>query len=251
MAEIARTNASWEPFKIEYRLIARDGRVVWVRDEAVLMRDEQGRPEAWQGVMVDITERKRAEEEITFLAYHDELTGLPNRLTFERALDLALARGRRRGLVVSVLFVDLDDFKRVNDTLGHAAGDELLRQVTERLTGAVRETDVVARHAGDEFLILLADLDPEPPEGALDPLGQATLVAERIHESLEQPFVLAAGTTSMSASIGVSRFPLDADTSKDLLNRADAAMYQSKKRASAGTAVYGGEGLDPRAPEGR
>jgi diguanylate cyclase (GGDEF)-like protein/PAS domain S-box-containing protein len=251
MAENARTNASWEPFKIEYRLIARDGRVVWVRDEAVLIRDEQGRPEAWQGVMVDITERKRAEEEITFLAYHDELTGLPNRLTFERALDLALARGRRRNLVVSVLFVDLDDFKRVNDTLGHAAGDELLRQVTERLTAAVRETDVVARHAGDEFLILLADLDPDPPDGALDPLGQATLVAERIHESLEQPFVLAAGTTSVSASIGVSRFPLDADNSKDLLNRADAAMYQSKKRASAGTAVYGGEGLDPRAPEGR
>jgi diguanylate cyclase (GGDEF)-like protein len=197
--------------------------------------------------MVDITERKRAEEEITFLAYHDELTGLPNRLTFERALDLALARGRRRGLVVAVLFVDLDDFKRVNDTLGHAAGDELLRQVAERLTGAVRETDVVARHAGDEFLVLLADLDPEPPEGMPDPLVQATLVAERIHQSLERPFRLVAGRTSVSASIGISRFPLDADSAKDLMNRADAAMYQSKKRAPAGSAVYGGEGLDSRA----
>ena len=246
MAENIRTNATHEPFKVEYRLIARDGRAVWVRDEAVLIRDEEGNPEAWQGVMVDITERKRAEEEITVLAYHDELTGLPNRLTFERALELALARGRRRGLVVAVLFVDLDDFKRVNDTLGHAAGDELLRQVAERLTGAVRETDVVARHAGDEFLVLLADLDPDPVDGGLDPLGQATRVAERIHEALERPFRLIAGRTSMSASVGISRFPIDADSAKELLNRADAAMYQSKKRAPAGSAVYGGEDLGPR-----
>jgi diguanylate cyclase (GGDEF)-like protein/PAS domain S-box-containing protein len=239
MTESLRTNATREPFKAEYRLVAKDGSVVWVRDEAVLIRDDQGRPEAWQGVMVDITERKRAEEEIAFLAYHDELTGLPNRLTFERTLDLAIARARRRASIVAVLFVDLDDFKRVNDTLGHAAGDELLKQVADRLAGAVRDTDVVARHAGDEFLVLLGDLETLDPEaGGLSPLAQAERVADRIHRALDRPFHIGASEARVTASIGLSRFPIDADTPKDLLNKADTAMYKSKRRAPAGSVVF-------------
>src|SRR5213078_589364 len=107
------------------------------------------------------TDRKRAEEQVAFLAYHDKLTGLPNRLMFERVLDLALARARRSDLAVGVLFLDLDNFKLVNDSLGHAAGDELLREMASRLGGAVRATDIVARQGGDEFLVLLADLEKE------------------------------------------------------------------------------------------
>jgi diguanylate cyclase (GGDEF)-like protein/PAS domain S-box-containing protein len=240
LAENLRTNATLEPFKAEYRLVAKDGHVVWVRDEAVLVRDEEGHPEVWQGVMVDITERKRAEEEIAFLAYHDELTGLPNRLTFERTLDLAIARARRRGSVVAVLFVDLDDFKRVNDSLGHAAGDELLRQVADRLSGAVRDTDVVARHAGDEFLVLLGDLETLDEEsGALSPLAQAEVVADRMHHALDRSFRIGGSEVKVSASVGISRFPVDADAPKDLLEKADIAMYQSKKQAPAGSVVFG------------
>src|SRR5207237_9914351 len=129
MAEHERTNRTGDPFTIEYRLIHRDGSVVWVRDEALVARDEGGAPSFWQGIMLDITERKRAEEQIAFLAYHDKLTHLPNRAMFEEMLELSLARARRRGESVAVLYLDLDNFKLVNDSLGHAAGDELLSQM--------------------------------------------------------------------------------------------------------------------------
>src|SRR5207249_11732244 len=140
---------------------------------------------AWQGVMVDITERKRAEQQVTYLAYHDNLTGLPNRTMLEEALGLALARARRNGTEVAVLYLDLDDFKRINDSLGHGAGDDVLRQVAGRLQGAVRESDLVARHGGDEFLVLLDDL---PGAGDADPRRAADIsrmVAERVREALD------------------------------------------------------------------
>src|SRR5439155_18727803 len=111
--------------------------------------------------MIDVTDRKQAEEQIRFLAYHDRLTGLPNRTMFEEALGLALARARRHRLGVAVLFLDLDNFKLVNDSLGHNAGDELLREVASRLRTVNREEDLVARQGGDEFLVLLADLSSE------------------------------------------------------------------------------------------
>ncbi len=113
----------------------------------------------------DITARKRADQRVAYLAYHDDLTGLPNRLMFGEHLDLALARAQRHGRQVAVLYVDLDDFKQVNDTYGHEAGDQLLRQIARRLERATRATDLVARHGGDEFIVLVADLpaDRIPP----------------------------------------------------------------------------------------
>jgi diguanylate cyclase (GGDEF)-like protein/PAS domain S-box-containing protein len=238
LAENLRTNETGEPFKAEYRLMHKDGRVVWVRDEATLVTDQLGRRRFWQGVMVDITERRRAEEQVAFLAYHDKLTGLPNRVMFERVLDLALARARRGGLAAGVLFMDLDNFKLVNDSLGHAAGDELLREMASRLGGAVRATDVVARQGGDEFLVLLADLDKEASSDQLGATDLALSVAGRVHEAMKTPIALYGAEFFITASIGISLFPESARDARTLLKQADGAMYRSKQRGPGGTVVF-------------
>jgi diguanylate cyclase (GGDEF)-like protein/PAS domain S-box-containing protein len=246
LAENARTNASGEAFKEEYRIFHRDGRVVWVRDEAALITDEAGRPRFWQGVMVDITERKRAEEQVAFLAYHDKLTGLPNRVMFEQVLDLALARARRNDLALAVLYMDLDNFKLVNDSLGHAAGDELLREMAIRLDESVRESDVVARQGGDEFLVLLGDLHRDARgNGSPGAAAMSQSVADRIHEVMRRPFILSGTEFYVTASIGISLFPESAGDAKSLLKQADAAMYRSKKAAPGGFVIYASEAPDP------
>lgn len=219
----------------EYRMVRKDnGAIVWIREEAATLRDERGEPYMTQGLMYDITASKEAEAQIAFLAYHDALTRLANRALFEEMLEPALARARRNDLGVAVLFMDLDRFKEVNDTWGHDAGDELLRQVAERLLDSTRETDLVARQGGDEFLVLLSDLDlTAAPGGALD-ISQA--LAERIRRAMKVPFRLAAAEVQTSASIGVSIFPFDAADGRTLLKNADSAMYESKK-AQRGSVV--------------
>ena len=147
------------PLNHEYRMVHEDGTVKWVMEQAFPIDDGDGEPWLIQGVIFDITQRKMAEEQIAFLAYHDKLTGLPNRALFEEMLESALARARRFDHGVGVLFLDLDNFKLVNDSLGHHAGDQLLIQLAERLRVCTRETDTVARLSGDEFLLLLADLE--------------------------------------------------------------------------------------------
>ena len=238
-------NRSGEPFVVEYRMTARDGHVVWVRDEAILMEDEHGKPQFWQGVMVDITDRKQAEGEIAFLAYHDRLTGLPNRAMFQEVLDLSLARARRQGMSCAVLHVDLDNFKLVNDSLGHAAGDELLRQLSGRLKETVRESDLVSRAGGDEFLILLSDMEGTPADADEGARNSALLAAEslarRVQDSLRVPFVLEGDEVYVSASIGVSVYPLDAMDGSTLLRNADLAMYRSKKERPGGCMIFAEE----------
>ena len=239
LAERARTVRTKEPFQEEYRLIAADGREVWLRDEAVLIRDEQKKPRFWQGVLVDITDRKQAEAEVSFLAYHDKLTDLPNRVMFEEVMDVALARAKRNDTAAAVLYLDLDNFKEVNDSLGHAAGDELLREVAGRLKEAVREADVVARQGGDEFLVLLADLGRgADPAGV--PLAEvlAVAVADRIHDALRRPFDLGGTAFDITASIGISLFPLTAKDAGALSQQADAAMYRSKRARPGGSVVF-------------
>lgn len=154
-----------EPFTFEYRLLAADGRVVWFRDSAVVVRDGAGEPAFIHGVMLDITEQKAREEHAVFLAYHDKLTGLPNRAMFEELLEFSLARARRHELAVAIVCVDLDDFKLMNDSLGHEHGDALVTQCAERLREATRETDLVARQGGDEFLLLLSDIERDGAGG--------------------------------------------------------------------------------------
>jgi diguanylate cyclase (GGDEF)-like protein/PAS domain S-box-containing protein len=228
-----------EPFTLEYRLVAGDGRVLWFSDSAVVVHDSTGEPLYVQGVMLDITKRKEAEERIAFLAYHDKLTGLPNRVLFDELLDLSLARARRHGLGVSVISVDIDNFKLVNDSLGHEAGDALIVLLSERLREATRETDLVARPGGDEFLMLLADLEQTSTLPGGDP---ATIVAEsvasRIQASLRQPFEVAGTELYLTASLGISLFPGHGEDAETLLRQADNAMFRSKQLGPGGSFVH-------------
>ena len=230
--ERARIEYEWflqtgQPEYGEYRYVRPDGRVVWVRDHAAMIRDEEGTPLFIQGVMTDITQTKEAHLRMQHLAYHDPLTGLPNRAMYEQHLDLALARARRDDLAVAVIFLDLDAFKPVNDTHGHATGDEVLRQMAARLSSAVRETDLVARQGGDEFLILVADL----PLGVRGEEATAAVrkVVERIERALADPFLLRVGTLTMRASVGDAIYPLNATEPYQLLRHADEAMYEHKR----------------------
>jgi diguanylate cyclase (GGDEF)-like protein/PAS domain S-box-containing protein len=199
-----------------------------------------GRPPMYTGFVRDITDRRRAEEQIAFLAYHDRLTGLPNRAMFEEIAEMAMARARRHDLAIAVLYLDLDNFKMVNDSLGHAAGDELLRQVAGRLRDASRETDLVARLGGDEFLVLLPDLSPTAAADTAESAQTAAeAVAGRIRDALRRPFLIAEAELYISTSIGISVFPIDAEDARTLLKNADAAMYQSKKAGPAGYVFFG------------
>jgi diguanylate cyclase (GGDEF)-like protein/PAS domain S-box-containing protein len=210
-----------EPFSEEYRLLAKDGSVVWVREEAVLLRDETGEPLYWQGVFYDLTERKALEERLQHRAFHDYLTDLPNRQLFVDRLRKALDRTRRkRSRKVAVLFMDLDEFKIINDSLGHEAGDALLTLVARRLKGCLRPEDSLARFGGDEFVVLIEDI--EGPEVAVR-------VAERITEELERPFFLEARELFAPSSIGIGLGDAGTKTPEALLMDADTAMYRAKE----------------------
>ena len=209
-----------ERFREEYRLLSKSGSVVWVLEDAVLVKDATtGTPLYWQGILYDITERKEAEEWLEHRAFHDPLTDLPNRqLLFDR-LGHALARTERSGSGVAVLFMDLDRFKVVNDSLGHQAGDRLLVVASERLKECLRPEDTLARFGGDEFVVLVEDL--ESPE-------QAIRVAERLIECLEDPFVLEGWELFVRASVGIAFGMAPMKSAEDLLRDADTAMYRAK-----------------------
>ena len=245
MATYLRAREAGGPFVFEYRLLARDGRTVWFRDSAIVLTDAEGKPEYIQGVMLDITDRKLAEERIAFLAYHDKLTGLPNRTMFDELLGLALARARRHDLGVVVVTVDLDDFKLVNDSLGHDAGDELLIQFAQRLAEATRETDLVARPGGDEFFLLLADLDRTPTAPGVEGVSVAAeSVALRIQEVLRTPFTIADTELYVTASLGISVFPEDAADAPTLLKNAETAMFRAKRSGPGNYVLHAKDDAD-------
>jgi diguanylate cyclase (GGDEF)-like protein/PAS domain S-box-containing protein len=188
----------------------------------------------------DVTERRRAEAQVAYLAYHDALTGLPNRTHLEEQLRRDLVRARRSGETVALLYFDLDNFKLVNDSLGHAAGDEVLRETARRVSGLVRGADILARQGGDEFLLLLHLPGDDGPAGA-------TLAAERIADALERPFEVSDAEFHIGASIGVALFPGHADGAESLLKHADAAMYQAKRAGRGRVALFEAEEDDARA----
>jgi len=206
--------------------VRKDGAEVHVSLTVSPIVDARGRVIAAAEIGRDITARKRADQRVAYLAYHDDLTGLPNRLMFGEHLDLALARAQRHGRQVAVLYVDLDDFKQVNDTYGHEAGDQLLRQIARRLERATRATDLVARHGGDEFIVLVADLPAGPDPAARE---IAHTIAAHVEQALAAPAVLDGATITAGGSVGIAVYPEDATTSDALLRRADAAMYQAKE----------------------
>jgi len=211
--------------------------VAW---HSVILRDGDGAVAGALSSGEDVTERRQAEQQITYLAYHDQLTGLPNRSLLEEHLKLALARSRRTGAGVALLHLGLDAFKLVNDSLGHAAGDELLNRLAMRLQQSVRTTDVLARTAGDEFLLLLADLHE-------DPLHVAERVAAQLVAALAEPFELGGVELQLSASTGIACAPADGAQPEVLLGHADSAMQRAKRSVRGGWATYRPIGPDPLA----
>lgn len=181
----------------------------------------QGQPELLARAIRYAIERKRAEERLTHLAQYDQLTGLVNRTLFRDRLIHAMARSKRLQQPIGLMLLDLDRFKSVNDTLGHDAGDQLLKAVADRLRECVREVDTVARMGGDEFTIILEALSHE---------DDITAVAQRITKSLTESFPLGNQQVSIGVSIGITVYPLDDHEIDDLLRHADAAMYRAKQR---------------------
>lgn len=218
----------------------KDGEVYseWVNIRAV--RDLVGEIQQYVAVYSDISVLKAARERFEHLAHHDPLTGLPNRLLFNARLDHALERAQRSGERVAVLFIDLDRFKPVNDTLGHEAGDDLLKQVSERLRENIRRQDTVARLGGDEFTLLLEEVQ--------DRSGAERLARDKL-DLLCRPFILAGRQVSISASIGIALFPDDGDTPTALVQVADRRMYQAKRTGrNACIAVDVGPDFDSISP---
>lgn len=213
-------NSSQNLWNDEFRLMRHDQTVAHVHARGFVNRDDAGSALKMLGVLQDITARKESEERTRFLADHDELTGLPNRSLFKQSLAQGIQRAERSGKFLSVLFLDLDRFKNINDSLGHETGDEVLRAVAERLSGCVRQVDVVARFGGDEFAVLIEGLTAEDQAGA---------VARKIIDALAKPLVLAGRQYRLGASIGISTYPSDGRDVLSLQKNADIAMYRAKE----------------------
>ena len=211
-------HASGEPIEQEYRIIHADGHVIWVREEARLVPAANADTILAHGFLVDITDRKALEQQLGRLAFQDPLTGLANRALFADRLAQALARSARSGVYPAVLFLDLDEFKTVNDSLGHAAGDTLLQVVGERLHGAIRPSDCVARLGGDEFAVLLDDVTADV----------AIATATRLIHLLRSPIEIEGRQMTGRGSIGIAVAGKDTASPNDLLRDADAAMYRAK-----------------------
>ncbi|MGZ8155004.1 MAG: EAL domain-containing protein [Burkholderiales bacterium] len=217
---LARKPLPHAEYDIEYRIVIAGGGVRWVHDQAFPVRDATGAVYRIAGIASDVTQRKEAEEKLVYLAHYDGLTGLPNRVLFLDRLKQTLSHCARRGTLAAVMFVDLDRFKVVNDTLGHAMGDELLRQVGARLSVCVREGDTVARFSGDEFVLIVNDL--HGPEDARH-------IAQKVLQAYVEPFRVSSHEIFVSTSIGISMFPSDSEDEQALLKNADSAMYRAKE----------------------
>ncbi|MDB5896062.1 MAG: hypothetical protein JWQ88_3593 [Rhodoferax sp.] len=205
----------------EWTLLRKDGSALPVNMAVAAMRDARGLPTGFVGIAYDISERKRSESYIRHLAHHDALTSLPNRLLLQDRVEVAIEHAKRSQKQVGVMLLDLDHFKQINDSLGHGVGDAVLQEVATRLRSTVRQSDTVARMGGDEFCVVLSDMD--------DP-GEATLVARKILEAVRPAMVLGPRELHITVSIGIAVYPDQGSDLATLLQNADIAMYASKKQ---------------------
>jgi diguanylate cyclase (GGDEF)-like protein/PAS domain S-box-containing protein len=216
---LTRLSASGALANLELRLRRKDGTLFWALMNATLINDRRYADPQVEATVLDITSRKEAEERNAYQATHDMLTGLPNRLLFDDRLQQAIAIADRQETKLAVGFIDLDHFKPINDEFGHAAGDEVLREIATRIQRAIRQTDTVARAGGDEFLVLLK---------AIGDRDEATSVFTKIASSIDEPIAAGSRDVLVEASIGVSLFPNDASDAETLVRLADQAMYRVK-----------------------
>jgi diguanylate cyclase (GGDEF)-like protein/PAS domain S-box-containing protein len=220
----------------DHELARRDGSRVWCHVKATPIDPEHPAKGAiW--VFVDIQDRIEADRKIRHLAYHDPLTGLPNRILLRDRTAMALAQARRQQQLACLLLVDLDGFKGINDSHGHDAGDAVLVEVARRVSGVVREVDTVARQGGDEFVVVLSGVDTRE---------RAAAVARKVIDSLSAPFIHSGHVLRIGASIGIAVFPYDAIDAEQLLKCADAAMYRAKAEGGNGYRYFGDEWPQPR-----
>ncbi|HUP65937.1 MAG TPA: EAL domain-containing protein, partial [Thermoanaerobaculia bacterium] len=210
---------------LEVQFTTRNGRPFWALQNASMV----GSPPCVEGILLDITDRKSAEAEIAYRAHHDPLTRLPNRHLLRDRLAMAIAAAKRHQRSVGVLFLDVDDLKGINDTLGHPAGDEVLQMIGVRLKSSLRSVDTVARIGGDEFAVVLPDLESEDLVHG---------ITEKLLASLEPPLLLNEEEVRVSASVGVAVFPRDGADPETLLRNADATMYKIKELGGQGFRVF-------------
>ncbi len=230
-AETIRTGqGQW----LEYRFLTADGRVRDMESRGSVIKDRNGGIVRVVVVSQDITERKQLQDQVRQMAFHDALTGLPNRRLFDDRFNQALAASVRGNHYGALIFVDLDNFKLLNDNHGHDAGDQLLVEAASRLKRCVREMDTVARFGGDEFVVMLGQLDADRQQS----LEQARMIAGKLRQALAEPYLLSTGQTGgggnhfdyrCTASIGVALFNQHETSQLKILKRADAAMYQAKQ----------------------
>ncbi len=206
-------------FQVDYRVVWPDGSTHWVANRGQVHRNDEGHAQRVVGVAMDITDRKQAEQRIAHMAHHDALTGLPNRVLLRDRIGQAIAHAHRNGSQLAVLFIDLDRFKTINDSLGHQLGDRLLQSVASRVLVCVREGDTVARVGGDEFVIVIPGLKSS---------ADAAAVATKILEVLGTAFHLNGVDLHVAASIGISLYPADGADAETLMRNADTAMYHAK-----------------------
>lgn len=218
----------------EHRIVWPDGALRWIRSNADVEYDANGTPLFMRGAFIDITDIKQAQAEVERLAYYDALTGLANRRLLLDRLRQACSQTQRNGEHGGVLFIDLDRFKLLNDSLGHRAGDGLLKKVAARLRGILRDEDTVARLGGDEFVVVLPTLGTSAVEAA----RQAHRVAEKIREMLAVVYVVDGPSYYLSGSIGIALFPSDGENAEVILHHADAAMYLAKRNGRNTIAYY-------------
>ncbi|MBI5461389.1 MAG: diguanylate cyclase, partial [Gammaproteobacteria bacterium] len=220
LQSVMRRVLSGEPAILEMEILGRKGRRRRVESHAAPLYGPDGRVRSLLMVTRDISERADAESQVHYLAHYDLLTGLPNRALFRDRLLQAMAQAKRTDTLLSVMFLDIDHFKDINDTLGHAVGDQLLKEIAQRIRACVRETDTVARFGGDEFGLIQTNL--HTVEGAAD-------LASRLVESIAEAYHIEGHEIHTGASVGVTIYPFDDHNAEDLLKNADMAMYKAKR----------------------